>query len=28
MLCTETGIEKWRVDLEKMTCTYFDKSGN
>lgn len=21
------GIEKWAVDLEKMTCTYFDKSG-
>ena len=25
--CAETGIEKWIVDLEKMTCTYFDKSG-
>jgi uncharacterized protein YbcV (DUF1398 family) len=26
--CAETGIEKWFVDLEKMTCTYFDKVGN
>ena len=26
--CAETGIEKWNVDLEKMTCTYYDKSGN
>lgn len=26
--CAETGIEKWIVDLEKMTCTYFDKTGN
>lgn len=24
--CAETGIEKWFVDLEKMTCTYFDKA--
>ena len=22
-----SGIWKWSVDLEKMTCTYFDKSG-
>ena len=26
--CAETGIEKWIVNLEKMTCTYYDKSGN
>ena len=26
--CAETGIEKWVVSLETMTCTYFDKSGN
>lgn len=26
--CSETGIEKWIVDLEKMTCTYYDTSGN
>lgn len=25
--CAATGIEKWRVDLGKMTCTYFDKAG-
>lgn len=24
--CAETGIEKWVVDLDKMTCTYFDKN--
>lgn len=23
----ETGIEKWTLDLEKMTCTYYDKAG-
>lgn len=22
------GVEKWRVDTQKMTCTYFDKAGN
>ncbi len=26
--CAETGIEKWFVDLNKMTCTYYDKAGN
>ncbi|NJK97630.1 MAG: DUF1398 family protein [Bacteroidales bacterium] len=26
--CAETGIEKWFVNLEKMTCTYFDKAEN
>lgn len=26
--CAETGIEKWFVSLEKMTCTYYDKAGN
>lgn len=25
--CAETGIEKWIVDLEKMTCAYFDRAG-
>jgi uncharacterized protein YbcV (DUF1398 family) len=25
--CAETGIEKWFVSLEKMTCTYYDKAG-
>jgi len=23
--CAETGIEKWIVDLDTMTCTYYDK---
>ncbi len=27
-MCAETGIEKWEVRIDKMTCTYFDKSGN
>jgi len=22
------GVEKWNVDLMKMTCIYYDKSGN
>ena len=26
--CAETGIEKWFVCLDKMTCTYYDKTGN
>ena len=26
--CAETGIEKWIVDLEKMTCTYYDEAEN
>ncbi|NMH27675.1 DUF1398 domain-containing protein [Flavobacterium silvaticum] len=26
--CAKSGIEKWAVDLQKMTCTYFDKAGN
>lgn len=24
--CAETGIEKWVMDLEAMTCTYYNKS--
>ena len=24
----ETGVEKWTLDFNKMTCTYFDKEGN
>jgi uncharacterized protein YbcV (DUF1398 family) len=27
-MCAETGIEKWEICMDKMTCTYFDKSGN
>jgi len=26
--CAETGIEKWIVRFETMTCTYYDKKGN
>ncbi|MCW3789692.1 DUF1398 domain-containing protein [Plebeiibacterium sediminum] len=26
--CAESGIEKWIVDLNKMTCIYYDKAGN
>lgn len=26
--CAETGIEKWFVCLDKMTCTYYGKAGN
>ncbi|GAA5091385.1 DUF1398 family protein [Chryseobacterium ginsengisoli] len=26
--CAETGIEKWIVDLDKFSCTYYDKAGN
>lgn len=26
--CAETGIEKWLMVLDKMTCTYYDKDGN
>jgi len=25
--CAETGIEKWFVRLDEMTCTYYDKAG-
>lgn len=26
--CAETGVEKWIVDTQAMTCTYFDSIGN
>ena len=26
--CAKSGIEKWTVLLNKMTCTYYDKAGN
>ncbi len=26
--CAKSGVEKWIVCMEKMTCTYFDKAGN
>jgi uncharacterized protein YbcV (DUF1398 family) len=25
--CAKSGIEKWIVKLDKMTCTYYDKAG-
>lgn len=27
-MCAATGIEKWEICMQKMTCTYFDKAGN
>lgn len=27
-MCAETGIEKWEICMDKMTCTYYDKVGN
>ncbi|NNT72799.1 DUF1398 domain-containing protein [Flavobacterium sp. IMCC34852] len=27
-MCAVTGIEKWKICMDKMTCTYFDKRGN
>ena len=27
-MCAGTGIEKWEVCMDKMTCTYFDQAGN
>ncbi len=26
--CAQNGVEKWAVDMTKMTCTYFDKTDN
>jgi uncharacterized protein YbcV (DUF1398 family) len=26
--CGKSGIEKWTVCMEKMTCTYYDLAGN
>lgn len=25
--CAKSGIEKWAVSMDKMTCTYYDKAG-
>lgn len=27
-LCADFGIENWAICMDKMSCTYFDKSGN
>lgn len=26
--CAKSGIEKWSVSMDEMTCTYFDRAGN
>lgn len=26
--CAENGVEGWKMDLNEMTCTYFDKKEN
>jgi len=26
--CAKSGVEKWAVNMNKMTCTYYDKAGN
>jgi len=26
--CAKSGIEKWAVSMNKMTCIYYDKAGN
>jgi uncharacterized protein YbcV (DUF1398 family) len=26
--CAKSGIEKWAVCMDKMTCTYYDTAGN
>lgn len=26
--CAENGVEGWKMDLNDMTCTYFEKNGN
>ena len=26
--CAKSGVEKWIVMMDKMTCTYYDKAGN
>lgn len=27
-MCATTGIEKWEIRMDGMTCTYFDSAGN
>lgn len=26
-MCATTGIEKWEIRMDEMTCTYFDRKG-
>ncbi|MBK7010830.1 MAG: DUF1398 domain-containing protein [Saprospiraceae bacterium] len=27
-MCAASGIDRWQICMDKMTCTYFDKVGN
>lgn len=27
-MCAETGIHKWEICMNRMSCTYYDKAGN
>ena len=27
-MCAETGVEKWEIRMDEMTCTYYDLAGN
>ena len=27
-MCADTGIEKWEICMDELTCTYLDKAGN
>lgn len=27
-MCAETGVEKWKINMDAMTCIYYDKNGN
>ena len=26
--CRDAGVEKWTVDTQELTCSYYDKAGN
>jgi uncharacterized protein YbcV (DUF1398 family) len=26
--CAKSGIQKWVISMKKMTCTYYDRTGN
>lgn len=27
-MCADTGIDRWEIRMDTMTCTYYDKAGN
>jgi uncharacterized protein YbcV (DUF1398 family) len=27
-MCAASGVEKWQICMDKMTCTYYDKGAN